>query len=175
MSSVAKLRLSSKDRLTLLSDLGTMLTAGIPILEAVDALEQDSKGNFQRVLRRLRRGLNNGEPLSVVMTRMPDAFDAISVNLIRAAEAGGTLEETLRDIVASTKKEIAFNSTIRTATIYPLFVMTVFLGIVVLMLTFVIPRISKVFSNLRVNMPPVTKVSIAASNFFLQYWYIVIP
>ncbi len=169
----AKIRLKPKDRLTLLSDLGTMLTAGIPILEAVDSLRHDAKGNFRRVLHRLYRGLSNGEPLSRVMGRMPDAFDPITINLIRAAEAGGTLEETLQDIVASTKKEIAFSDTIRTATIYPIFVMAVFFGIVLLMLTFVIPRIAKVFLSLRVHIPTVTRITMTASDFFVQHWLLI--
>lgn len=171
----SKVRLKVHDRLTLLGDLATMLTAGVPILEAIEALETDAKGDFRRVLRHLRHGLSNGEPLSNIMERMPKAFDSITINLIRAAESGGTLEDTLKDIVVSTKKEIAFNDTIRTAAIYPIFVMTLFLGIVILMLSFVVPRISKVFLNLRVDIPPITRATFAASDFFVNYWFIILP
>ncbi len=175
MKNNSNVRLKPRERLTLLSDLATMLAAGIPIVEAVSALEQDAKGSFLRVLRHIRHGLDNGEPLSDVMGRMPKVFDDITVNLIRAAEAGGTLEETLNDVVRSTKKEIAFNDTIRNATIYPLFVMGVFMAIVVLMLTFVIPRVARVFENLRVNIPTITKLTINASDFFISYWFVIIP
>lgn len=169
----AHIRLKGKERLSLFTDLSTMLTAGIPILEAVDSLESDSKGSMRRVLRVMHDSLNNGEPLSRALERLPDAFDPVSINLIRAAEAGGTLEETLHDIVITTKKELAFSDQLRTTMIYPAFVMVVFLGIVVLMLTFVIPRIAKVFSTMHVNMPFITRAMIAASAFFMKHWILV--
>jgi type II secretory pathway component PulF len=169
----ASIRLKGKERLSLFSDLATMLTAGIPILEAVQALESDSTGGMKRVLHILRENLNNGEPLSRGLGRMPNAFDPISVNLIRAAEAGGTLEETLHDIVVTTKKELAFNEQLRNTMIYPAFVMVIFMAIVILMLTFVIPRVAKVFSTMRVHMPWVTRTMISVSNTFMHYWLFI--
>ena len=167
------IRLKGKERLSLFSDLSTMLSAGIPILEAVVSLEEDATGNMKKVLDVLHNNLTNGEPLSKGLERMPRAFDPISVNLIRAAEAGGTLEETLHDIVSTTKKELAFSDQLRNTMIYPLFVMGVFMAIVVLMLTFVIPRVAKVFTTMRVHMPFVTKAMIATSNTFMQHWIII--
>jgi type II secretory pathway component PulF len=166
-------RLKGRERLSLFSDLSTMLTAGIPILEAVVSLEEDASGNMKKVLAILHATLNNGEPLSKAMERLPKCFDPISINLIRAAEAGGTLEETLHDIVQTTKKELAFSEQLRNTMIYPLFVMGVFMAIVVLMLTFVIPRVAKVFTAMHVHMPLVTKVMIATSNTFVHHWLII--
>jgi type II secretory pathway component PulF len=165
--------LSGKDRLSLFSDLSTMLSAGIPIMEAVVSLEDDATGNMKKVLAVIHNTLNNGEPLSTALAHMPQAFDEISINLIRAAEAGGTLEETLHDIVLTTKKELAFSEQLRNTMIYPLFVMGVFMAIVVLMLTFVIPRVAKVFSTMRIHMPFVTRMMISASNTFTQHWIII--
>jgi type II secretory pathway component PulF len=170
----SKIRLKSKERLNLFTDLSTMLTAGIPILEAVQSLEKDAKGNFRKTLARMRLSLNNGEPLSHIMATMPHAFDQVSVNLVHAAETGGTLETTLKDLTNSTKKEMAFSSQLRDTMIYPAFVMVVFFGIIILMLTFVIPRVAKVFSKMDVNMPWVTKAMIAASNAFTAHWPVII-
>jgi type II secretory pathway component PulF len=156
--------LRGKDRLSLFSDLSTMLKAGISILEAVVSLEDDASGNMKKVLAVIHETLNNGQPLSTALARMPQAFDEISINLIQAAEAGGTLEETLHDIVLTTKKELAFSEQLRNTMIYPLFVMGVFMAIVVLMLTFVIPRVAKVFSTMRINMPFVTRMMISVSS-----------
>src|SRR5262249_27422207 len=107
------------------------------------------------------------------MARFPRTFDAVTLNTLRAAEAGGTLEETLHDIVRTLKKELAFSSTIHTAMIYPAFIGIVFLGIILVMLTFVIPRIAQVFSSMRVDMPPVTRAMIALSDGFTANWIIV--
>lgn len=169
----AKLRLKPRDRLSLLSDLSTMLTAGIAIVEATRSLETDAKGNLAEAIRYIRRELSNGQPLSHALSRMPKAFDAVTVNLVRAAEAGGTLEDTLRDIVASSKKEMQFSEQLKNTMIYPIFVMVVFLGIVVLMLTFVIPRIAKVFLGLSVHIPWITRVMISVSNFFVGHWLLI--
>jgi len=169
-----KTRLKAKDRLSLFSDLSTMLTAGIPILEAVESLEADAKGGMKKVLVEIRHTLNNGEPLSRAMHRLPAAFDPVTINLIQAAEAGGTLETTLKDIVATSKKEMQFSDQLRNTMIYPLFVMITFLGIVVLMLTFVIPRVAKVFSTLPVHKPWVTRQMITASAYFNKHWLFIL-
>src|SRR6476659_2420180 len=124
-----KLKLNNKDKLVLFADLNTMLGAGIPILEAIESLASDAKGSLHKVLIELRRSLNNGENLARAMSRFPRAFEPVTVNLIRAAESGGTLEETLQDIVRTTKKQAAFSTSLKTAMIYPAFVMTIFTGI----------------------------------------------
>jgi|GEM_PF-1038054 len=173
MADPARLHLKARDRLSLLSDFSTMLSAGIPILEAVESLEIDAKGNMRQVLAILHKSLNNGQPLSSALEKLPRSFDAITINLVRAAEAGGTLEETLHDIVTNTKKELAFSDQLRTTMIYPAFVMVVFMGIVILMLTFVIPRIAKVFTAMRVHMPWITRQMIALSNGFVHHWILV--
>lgn len=169
----ARIQLNGKDKLALFTDMSTMLTAGIPIMEIIESLSHDAKGSTKEVLSILHRSLINGEPLSHGMAAFPHTFDPVTLNTMRAAEAGGTLEETLQDIVRTLKKELAFSDTIRTAMIYPAFIGIIFLGIILLMLTFVIPRISAVFTSLRVALPPVTQVMIAASNYFVANWVIV--
>lgn len=166
--------LTAKDRLALYTDLSTMLRAGIPIFEAVESLQEDAKGQMKKALQRIHAALVNGEPLSHALETMPQSFDPISVNLIRAAEEGGALETTLQNLAQSTQKDIAFSDELRTSMIYPIFVMVLFGGIVVLMLTFVIPRIAKVFVGLRVHIPAVTQFMIDASGFFQANWRYVV-
>ena len=172
-SKLDRLRLSSKERLSLFSDLSTMLEAGISILEAVESLESNSKGNLRRTLQVMHEALTNGESLADAMESLPAAFDPITINLVRAAEAGGTLEETLHNIVLTTKKELAFSDQLRTTMIYPAFVMAVFLGILLLMLTFVIPRVAKVFSTLPVHLSAITRFVFSSSSFFLDHWLFI--
>jgi type II secretory pathway component PulF len=167
-------QLSGKDKLALFTDMSTMLTAGIPILDIIESLRHDARGDTKVIVAALHRSLVNGEPLSHGMAAFPRTFDPVTLNTMRAAEIGGTLEETLQDIVRTLKKELAFSDTIHTAMIYPAFIGVVFLAIILLMLTFVIPRISEVFSSLRVTMPPVTRLMIAMSNFFVANWIPVI-
>ena len=173
-SDYSKVRLKDKERLNFFSDLSTMLTAGIPILDAIESMQEDAKGNQKKVLSRVRSALSNGEPLSKALMKMPRAFDPVSINLIRVAEAGGTLETTMHDIVAATKKEMSFSQELRNTMVYPMVVMVVFTGIVVLMLTFVIPRVATVFSNLNVKTPWITIQMIKASRLFTAHWLLIV-
>ncbi len=151
-----------------------MLKSGIPILDAVVSLEKDAKGNVKKMLESIRKGLYNGESLAKILGRFPRTFDEITINLIRAAEAGGTLENTLQDIVDTGKKDANFSEQLRNTMIYPFFVLIIFLAIIVLVLTFVMPRISKVFRSLDINMPLITRVMLSASTFFMAHWYEVV-
>lgn len=166
--------LTGKERLALFTDLGTMLRAGIPILEAVESLQEDAHGQMKKALKLVHDALINGRPLSLALEGMPQSFDAITVNLIRAAEEGGALETTLQDLAASTQKELAFSDELRNSMIYPVFVMVLFGGIIALMLTFVIPRIAKVFLGLRVHIPAATSFMIDVSQYFQANWRFVI-
>ncbi len=170
----AKLKIKGKDRLEMLSDITTMLKSGIPILDAVISLEKDSRGNVKKVLRALKNGLYNGESLAKIFGKFPLIFDDITINLIRAAESGGTLETTMQDIVDTGKKELNFSDQLRNTMIYPLFVLVVFVGIVILVLAFVMPHVSKVFESINAHMPLITRVMLAASAFFVKYWIPII-
>jgi len=171
---LTRIRLHSKEQLLLFTDLSTMLEAGIPLLETVESLEADAKGSLKKVLGEIRASLMNGETLSHAMERFPKSLDPITINLMRAAEAGGTLEETLRDIVKTIKKEVAFTGSLKVAMIYPAFVMLIFSGIIIMMLTFVVPRVSEVFRTLRTPVPWTTRHLIEASTFFMHNWPFII-
>ncbi len=160
--------LSTNDKLAIISNLATMLKAGIPILEAVQSLQEDSKGNQKKVLDTLAEDLIQGKGVNFTFARFPRVFDQVTVNVIKASENAGTLDTTLNDLKASIKRDIEFNDKIREAMVYPVLIFIVFIGISLMILTFVIPKIAVVFKNLNVNMPFVTKVMIFMSNLILQ-------
>src|SRR5258708_2632554 len=108
--STSNVRLRGKEKLELFSDMSTMLTAGIPILEVIEALKADTKGTMRKIMHELGKSLTNGEPLSQGMEHFPRTFDPVILNVIRAAETGGTLEETLQDTVKTLKKDVAITA-----------------------------------------------------------------
>ena len=162
------LTLSTNDKLAIVSNLATMLKAGIPILEAVESLREDCKGNQKKVLDTLAEDLVQGKGVNYSFAHYPRVFDKVTVNIIKAAENAGTLDTTLTDLKASIKRDIEFNDKIKEAMIYPMLIMVVFIGISLMILTFVIPKIAVVFSNMNVKMPLVTKVMIFMSNLILK-------
>jgi type II secretory pathway component PulF len=86
-----KIRLPVNEKLNLINNLSTMLSAGIPILEAVESLVEEAKGNQKKVLLQLSEDLIAGKNISTSFASFPFVFDKVSVNLIKASEEAGTL------------------------------------------------------------------------------------
>lgn len=168
------LNLSDQERLNLISNLGTMLSSGIPILDAVDSGLKEVKGNVKKILEKLKEDLKEGKTIAESFKSSPDAFDPITVSLIKSAEESGTLDTTLKDLVVSYKKEMEFSDKVRSALAYPSLVVVVFLGVLLLVLGFVIPRIATVFTRLNLPLPLPTEILIFFSNILLQYTIFVI-
>ena len=164
-----RISLSTNEKLMLISNLSTMLSAGIPILEVVESLEEDSKGNQKKVLQTLSEDLMQGKRVHSTFDRFPRVFDKVTVNIIKASEEAGTLDVTLKDLIINIKKETEFTDKVKSAMIYPMFIMVVFLGLMLMILTVVVPKISTVFSRLKVELPLPTKILIFLSNMLLQY------
>lgn len=166
--------LSTKEKLAMISNLSTMLTAGIPILESVESLNEDSKGNQKKVLETLGADLIQGKQVNFSFARFPKIFDKVTVNIVKASEDAGTLDVTLADLKINIKRDIEFTDKIRAALIYPILIMIVFIGISLMILTFVIPKISTVFSRMSINLPLPTRIMIFLSNMLLKNTILVI-
>lgn len=168
------IRLSTNEKITLISNLATMLAAGIPILEAVSSLLEDAKGNQKKILDTLIDDLKQGKQINFSLSKFPKTFNPVTVNLVKASEEAGTLDTTLKDLATSIREEAEFADKVKSAMTYPLFIMVVFVGVMLLMLTFVIPRISTVFSRLKVELPLPTRILIFVSNLIMTQYILII-
>ena len=164
------IRLRSSEKLELISNLGAMLSAGIPLLESIDALLDGAKGRMKIVLVRLRKDSEAGKTIADSFAQFPNSFDSIAINLIHGGEQAGNLEEILKDLAETIRREIEFSSKVKGALAYPIFVMLIFAIIMVVILSFVIPRIAQVFLKLKVVIPLPTKILIFMSELLLGYW-----
>lgn len=175
MTNLKNITLSNSEKLGLISNFATMLAAGISILEVVDSLLEDSKGNQKKILDTLRADLSQGYHISTSFEKFPKVFDKIIVNLIKASEEAGTLDVTLRDLKETIKKEADFRDKIKGALTYPVLVFIVFIGVLLMMLIVVVPKISSVFMRLNVPLPLPTKMLIFASNLLVQQTIFIVP
>lgn len=166
--------LSNNDKIALVSNMYTMLSAGIPILETVDSLTQDAKGNQKKVLQVLRDDLTQGQHVYFAFARFPKVFDRVTVNIIKASEEAGTLDVALKDLRENIRKDSEFNDKIRSAFIYPVFIVGVFIAVMLMILIVVIPKIATVFSQLKVTLPLPTKIMIFLSDLLLHQTLFVI-
>lgn len=173
MTKDEKLRIKNNDKLGLLGNLSTMITAGIPILETVDSLLEDSKGNTKRILVVMREDMVQGQHIYTSFSKFPEVFDKVTVNVLKASEEAGTLDVTLKDLKTQIQKEMEFNDKIKGALAYPVIILLVFMGVLFLILVVVIPKISTIFISLKVPLPLPTKVLIFASNALMNHTIIV--
>ncbi len=162
-------QISSNDKIALVSNMHTMLTSGIPILETVESLLEDSKGGLKKLLQTMRQDLGQGQHIYITFAKFPKVFDKVTVNIIKSAEESGTLDVALEDLKLSIRKDIEFNDKIRSALIYPVFILIVFVMVMVVILVVVVPKISTVFSHLNVVLPLPTKIMIFLSDALLNY------
>lgn len=166
---IKNLTLSTNEKIGLISNMYTMLNAGIPILETVESLLDGSKGNQKKILEILKEDLGQGSHIYASFAKFPLVFDKVTVNILKASEEAGKLDETLEDLAINIKRESEFSDKVRSALIYPLFIMVVFIGVMLMILIVVIPKISTVFSRLNVPLPLPTKIMIFMSNTLLEH------
>jgi len=159
------LSISSQEKYSIISSLATFLASGIPILESIDSILEESKGNTKKILIQLKQDLEQGKTLAYSLARNPNAFDPITVNLIKGAEESGTLEDALKDLTVSIQKDIDFMDKVKGSLVYPSLVVLVLLAVIILNLFFVIPRVAQVFSRLKIDVPLPTQILISTSNF----------
>ncbi len=163
-----RITLSANDKKTLVGNFATMLSAGISILEAVDSLLEDAKGNQKKVLEVLRDDLMQGQHVHEAFGKFPKVFDKVTVNIIKASEEAGNLDETLKDLTNNIQKEMEFSDKIKSAVMYPLLISVVFVGVLLMILIVVVPKISTVFLRLKVPLPLPTRVLIFISGLLIN-------
>jgi len=168
MFKAENITLSNNDKLSILSDLGTMLSAGIPLLESVEALLEDAKGNQKKFLEVLRDDLTQGKHIYFTFSKFPNVFTRVVTSIVKASEEAGTLDVTLKDLKENLKKDMEFSDKIKSALIYPLFIVFVFFAVLLMILIVVVPKISSVFSRMNVTLPVPTKIMIFMSDALLN-------
>jgi type IV pilus assembly protein PilC len=164
----SKIRLNASEKIALISNLSTMLSSGIPILDAVTNLLEDVKGNQKKILDTLRDDLTQGHQVNYTFAKFPNVFDKVTVNVVKASETAGTLDVTLKDLRENIRKQNEFNDKIKSALLYPMFIVGVFILVLLLNLIVVIPKIATVFKSLKVPLPLPTQILITISDIIVH-------
>ncbi len=155
--------------------LGVLLRSGVPILSGLNILaEQTGSLYFRSVIKNIHNDVKDGNALSGAFSRYPKLFSPLFLSLIRAGEDSGTLEESLMRIAEYRKKQEKIISSVRTALTYPLLMAIVGIGTIIFMLTFVLPRLTQVFTRLGEQLPLPTRILIAVSDYLRQGWWVLL-
>jgi general secretion pathway protein F len=146
--------------------LSTLVGANLPLVLCLNALaEQVEHDRLRTVLAEIREAVNEGKALADAMGDYPRIFSDLYVNMIRAGEQSGALEIVLQRLADFTEKQADLRNKVLYAMLYPVIILILMSAVVVIMFTFVIPKITMLFEQTRQTLPPLTQAMIAISGF----------
>jgi type II secretory pathway component PulF len=165
--------ISLKDKIFFTKQLSVLLRSGIPLVQALELLVEQSTGPLSRVIITLRDGIKEGRSLADGLSRFPETFDSIYIQLVRAGEATGNLEPILDRLTEFLERRDELRRKVVSALRYPLFQLLVIVLVVLGLLSFVVPQIASVFQGQNITLPLPTRILLGASNFILNHYIIL--
>lgn len=155
--------------------LHTLLKAGVPILRALSGLRESTLNPaLAEVIQSLQEGLENGRELSSAMRQHPKVFSPFYISMVRVGETTGMLEQVLTRIFVYLEFERHTREQVKATLRYPTFVMIAMVVAIGVINIWVIPAFSKVYAGIKTELPAMTKILIASSNFTIHYWPLLI-
>ena len=152
-----------------------MIDAGLPLVQCLEILgSQQHNRSFKKVLLQVRHDVEAGHSLADALKKHPKVFSDLFCNMIAAGEAGGILDTILQRLSAYIEKIVKLRSAVRSASIYPIAVITIAVGVVTLILWKVIPTFATLFEGLGAQLPLPTRVTISISRFLGRWMPILI-
>jgi len=167
-------KLSATDLAVMTRQLATMVQSGMTILRALYVLEaQTENKQLQEAIVAVRKDVEAGLPLSDALERHPAIFDPLFVNMTRAGETGGMLDESLIRVADQLEKADSLRRQVKSAMTYPAVVLTFAGGVLLALVAFLVPVFIGVFKQFGGGLPPITKVTVMLSQAITGYWYVM--
>ena len=152
----------------------TMIDAGLPLVQCLEILSsQQTNKTFKEILLKVKGDVEAGSTFAEALKKHPRVFNELFCNLVAAGEAGGILDTILNRLATYIEKTMNLKKKIKGAMVYPSVVLVVALGVVVLLLTFVIPIFQKMFTDMGATLPPFTQLIINLSEFLRHFWPLI--
>jgi len=160
-------------------ELSAMVGAGVPLLRSLSSLEEHTESpGLKKVLAVIIQDVENGTGIADALAKHPSVFDDVYVNMVRAGESAGILDDILKRLAMQQEKNATIRKKIKSAMTYPM----VLVGITIIaffgLMLFVIPRIGAIVKDLGgpdAELPMLTQIMLSISGFFVGYWFIVFP
>jgi len=156
---------SAKELAIFTRQFSVMIDAGLPLVQCLEILagQQENK-IFQKVLTNTRSSVEGGATLSAAMRQSPKVFDPLYVNMVEAGETGGILDTILQRLSSYIEKNVKLQRAVKSALVYPVGVLTIAAGVIILLLWKVVPIFATLFAGLGVALPLPTRIVITLSN-----------
>ncbi len=167
-----------KDLVIFTRELSTMISAGVPLPRGLSTLGQQTENKyFRQVIASITHDVESGQPLADAMGKFPHVFSDVYVNMVRAGEAGGILDEILKRLALQVEKDASIRHKLRAAMAYPVVILTVtviaFFGIMI----FIMPKIGKIIKSLggpNAELPVYTRAMLSISDFLQQNFLFIL-
>ncbi len=170
ISSFSRVRISEISMMT--RQLSILLGAGFPLVKAMDTLiVQTESPAFKKSLSRIKDSIEEGKSFAASLSEYPALFSPIYINMVRAGETSGTLEIVLDRLADISESQAALNTKIKAALIYPCFMVIIGMVVLFLLITFVVPNMTSIFSDMGQALPLPTRILIGTSEFFGSWWW----
>ncbi len=165
-------KVKEKDLVLFTRQFSTMIDAGLPIIQCLEILrDQTTNKAFRKILRRVKDDVEAGATFSDALKKHPKVFDELFVNLVAAGEAGGILDVTLARLAAYLEKVAALKKKVKGAMTYPAIVVSIAVIVIAVILIYVIPVFAGLFQDAGASLPPMTQAVINLSDFTKDYFH----
>lgn len=150
----------------------TLLNAGIPLIEALFLLEQQTENKtFKAMLKQIRSDVIAGDSFSSAISRYPRVFSRLYINMIRSGEVSGEMDNICQRLSQLLEKMIVLQGKIQGAMVYPAFTVLVVVGVIVVIMLVVVPQFKNLFGSYGAELPLPTQILISMSEFFVSFWW----
>lgn len=166
--------MGAKDLALLYRQLATMLHAGLPLVMALEVLSGQDRGRVHEVARAVHHEILRGLPLADSLEQSGLLFPPVHINLIRAGELSGHLDQVLERLAAMQEKEVALRGKVRSATLYPSVVLLVAVSVLTFMLLVVVPTFLSIFDELDAELPLLTRGLLSVVHVVQHWWYVLL-
>jgi len=168
-------KVNEKDITVFFRQLSTMINAGLPLVQCFELAEKGSdKKALVKLLKDIRQSLEGGNPLGETLRKFPKEFDRLTCALVEAGEQGGILDTILLRLCTYKEKALALKAKIKSAMVYPASIIVVAFVVTAILMIFVIPVFGEMFASFGADLPGPTKITMALSEAFVEYWYLVL-
>lgn len=168
-------RVKVDDVVNFTRQLSTMVSAGLPLTESLSILRVQSPPAMSRVVSKVLEEVEGGKTLAIAMEEAGDGvFDDIYIALVKAGEAAGVLDEVLKRLAETMEKQRDFRSKTKGAMVYPMIIIIGMVIVAVIMMIFVVPRMTEMYKDFGAELPLPTRILIGASDFAVKFWYLLL-
>ncbi len=164
-----------KDKVVFMRQLATMVGAGLPLTRGLQVMEQQiSNPLFKRVITQVKSSVEAGKSLAESFRNSDQVFDDITINLIEAGESSGNLDDILNKLAIELEDSKKLQGKLKGALTYPLILLVIIVGVMVLMMLVLVPAMSDIYGEFGGELPTITRIMVAMSDFFLGYWWAIV-